>query len=470
MTTLTVAIDKSISIDDRTFAVAGEMGVALTVNVDASLQSLGNGKLTYLDFLQPDGTAYYKGDYDCSSGTFGVTLGATDTVLAYAGDLWIQLVIRDAVPPDGVVVWKSNMLKVVVGNSVGATVPASIAIVPPLTMPATYPAETVTVADAGDLITATNVEDALQEIATNIDTIETNVGTLLYTENNYITDSEPLTTSVNKLDVALKDRADEILVIQATKFKNYIINGGFQVNQRVVSGTVTLSAGVYGHDRWKAGASGCTYTFATSGGVTTITISAGSLVQVVEGISLATDNYALSWTGTAQGKIGSGSFSASGVTGSVTGGSNLSIEFNTGTLSNVMLCRGSIAITYINEVYADVLAQCQRYYYRVTAELAYGFFGTGKAFNADTLNIIVPFHVTMQATPTLETSAMNTFYYETGGTAGNTPTSIVVNASSGGKNAGAINVAKTGAFTTGSYYWLVANNTTSAYIGFIAEL
>lgn len=166
MTTITVTIDKAITIDDRTFAVAGEMGVALTVNVDASIQSLGTGKLTYLDFLQPDGTAYYKGDYDCSSGTFAVTLGATDTVLAYAGDLWIQLVIRDALPPTGVEVWKSNRLKVVVGESVNATIPATIAIVPPLDMPATYPAETVTIADAGTLITSTNVEDALQEIVT----------------------------------------------------------------------------------------------------------------------------------------------------------------------------------------------------------------------------------------------------------------------------------------------------------------
>lgn len=64
--------------------------------------------------------------------------------------------------------------------------------------------------------------------------------------------------------------------------RNKIINGNFNINQRKVSGTVTLSAGVYGHDRWKAGASGCTYTFSASGGVTTIDITAGSLVQIVE--------------------------------------------------------------------------------------------------------------------------------------------------------------------------------------------
>ncbi len=42
--------------------------------------------------------------------------------------------------------------------------------------------------------------------------------------------------------------------IQGTSLiKNKIINGNFDINQRAVSGTVSLSAGVYGHDRWKDG-------------------------------------------------------------------------------------------------------------------------------------------------------------------------------------------------------------------------
>ena len=144
--------------------------------------------------------------------------------------------------------------------------------------------------------------------------------------------------------------------------KNAIINGNFGINQRGVSGTVTLSAGEYGHDRWKAGASGCTYTFATSENVTTLTISAGSLIQVVEDINLLTDTYTLSWTGTAQGKIGAGSFGGSGITGSVTGGSHLNIEFNTGTVSKVQLERGSVATPFEFRSIGQELALCQRYY------------------------------------------------------------------------------------------------------------
>jgi hypothetical protein len=145
-------------------------------------------------------------------------------------------------------------------------------------------------------------------------------------------------------------------------FKNRIINGNFGINQRGVSGTVTLTAGSYGHDRFKGGASGCTYTFATSANVTTLTITAGSLIQVIEGTNLESATYTLSFSGTAQGKIGAGSFSSSGVTGSVTGGSNLNIEFNTGTLSLVQLEKGSTATSFDYRSFGTELALCQRYF------------------------------------------------------------------------------------------------------------
>lgn len=150
----------------------------------------------------------------------------------------------------------------------------------------------------------------------------------------------------------------------ASAVHNRLINGIFNVNARAKSGTVTLTAGQYGHDRWKAGASGCTYTFASSGGITTLTISAGSLIQVVEGASLQTGTHVLSWAGTAQGKIGAGSYAASGVTGSATGGSNLNVEFNTGTLTTVQLEPGSTPTTFEYVSIGQDIEACQRYYYR----------------------------------------------------------------------------------------------------------
>jgi hypothetical protein len=198
---------------------------------------------------------------------------------------------------------------------------------------------------------------------------------------------------------------------QYTGFRNAIINGNFAINQRAVTGTVTLAAGAYGHDRWKAGSSGCTYTFATSGNVTTLTISAGSIIQVIEGSNLYNETYVLSWTGTAQGKIGAGSFAASGVTGSATGGTNLSIEFNTGTVSLVQFEAGSVATPFERRPIGTELALCQRYYWKtfpaVTAPAQNAGVAGSYVFGqlvSGAINChypVVPFPVEMRANPTL---------------------------------------------------------------------
>jgi hypothetical protein len=166
---------------------------------------------------------------------------------------------------------------------------------------------------------------------------------------------------------------------------NRIIDGGFIVNQRTyVSGTA-LSSGTYAHDRWKAGSGGCTYTF-TQGALgvnITITITAGTLVQVIEGCNLAEGGtYVLSWTGTAQGRLNGGSYGASGsvtVTG-WTAGTNLSVEFNTGTLGNVQLVAGSAVSSYAYRPYSTELALCQRYYQKYGNFIISGGYATSGTF------------------------------------------------------------------------------------------
>lgn len=118
--------------------------------------------------------------------------------------------------------------------------------------------------------------------------------------------------------------------------RNKLINPLFTINQRGVSGTVTLAAGAYGHDRMKAGASGCTYTFSTNNGVTTLNITAGSLLQVIEAGAFAGEpgNYVLSWSGSAQGRVNGGAYGSTGqVSAVVDGSANVTVEFNVGTLS-----------------------------------------------------------------------------------------------------------------------------------------
>ena len=189
--------------------------------------------------------------------------------------------------------------------------------------------------------------------------------------------------------------------------KNLIINGDMAINQRGVTGTVSLSAGAYGHDRFKAGAAGATYTFATTANVTTITITAGSLQQVVEGLNIQSGTHTLSWTGTAQGKIDAGSYSASGVTGTLTGGTNATVEFNTGTLTNVQLEEGTTATPFEHLQYGQQLARCQRYYTNVTG--ASTSIVNCAAWSTSTMFGVYNYPTTMRAVPTMTYSALADF-------------------------------------------------------------
>lgn len=192
-------------------------------------------------------------------------------------------------------------------------------------------------------------------------------------------------------------KAADIAMLATTQlgFRNKVVNGNFAVNQGAVSGTVVLAAGAYGHDQWKAGAAGCTYTFATSAGVTTLTISAGSLIQPIEGVSLRTGTYTLSWTGTAQGKIGAGSYGASGLTGSITGGADTTIEFNTGTLSMVQLEPGAKPTVFEFLDPTTDFVRCARFFYAGVVAWS------GQATSAGRAGAQVNYPVAMRASPTL---------------------------------------------------------------------
>lgn len=216
----------------------------------------------------------------------------------------------------------------------------------------------------------------------------------------------------------------------AISYRNRLRNSRFSINQRAVSGTVTLGVGAYGHDGWKAGASGCTYTFATSAGLTTITITAGSLSQVIEGNDVEGGTYCLSWTGTSTGRLNnSGAYGSSGLTGTLTAGSSAYVEFSTGTLSAVQLEPGSVPTPVERRPYALELSICQRYY-----QTSYDGVAPGTASAAANRRVVlstssttpgfqflVGFPVTMRAVPTLTlynptTGAVGSARNETAGT------------------------------------------------------
>lgn len=178
--------------------------------------------------------------------------------------------------------------------------------------------------------------------------------------------------------------------------RNRLINSNFIINQRAKSGTVVLAAGAYGHDRWKAAPGGCTYTFAQSGADVVITITAGKLQQVVEGINMEGGSYCLSWFGTSQGRIGAGAAGPSGVTAAgVAANATCTIEFGTGTLSRVQLEPGTAPTPYERRLFHAEVAGCQRYY-----ETGTGMIGGNGAAGIGSFQWI-PFKVSKRAVPTL---------------------------------------------------------------------
>lgn len=193
------------------------------------------------------------------------------------------------------------------------------------------------------------------------------------------------------------------LTSDLTTTRNGIMNGNFAVNQRLVSGTVTLAAGVYGHDRWKAGAAGCTYTFATNGADTTLTITAGSLMQVVEGANVEGGVYILSRSGSAQARIGvngaapTGSYAALPLSSAnASAGQAVTVEFSTGTLGLVQLENSPVATPFGRRHYGAELMLCQRYY-----QVIQGGDLMAAAYSASDVMCAIRFNVDMRTAPTM---------------------------------------------------------------------
>ena len=208
--------------------------------------------------------------------------------------------------------------------------------------------------------------------------------------------------------------------------KNKIINGDFKVNQKAFTSPLTLVAGVpstgagYGHDMWRGGASGCTYSFTNANlGLSSVaTITAGSLITAVESVNIDATTYVLSWTGTAVARIGvngaapSGNFAASPiyVTTAVIG-TQTSVEFamsgslggssivntGTGTLSLVQMEEGVYKTTFERKLYDQVLRECQRYLPYWNSQAMFGF---GTALNGGTGVVLLPYFVPPRVYPT----------------------------------------------------------------------
>jgi len=187
--------------------------------------------------------------------------------------------------------------------------------------------------------------------------------------------------------------------------RNILFNADFRINQRGYVSAATLAAGAYGHDRFKAGASGGNYSFTQLNSSTQVTIASGkSLIQVVEDKNVVGGSYVLSWTGTALARVGVNSATPSGtfvvspilITGQ-TAGTTMSVEFNAGTLNTAQLEIGTVATPFERRPIGLELALCQRY-----CEIVKMTGMTGTAGDSGTqLAMAQPYKVSKRATPSI---------------------------------------------------------------------
>jgi hypothetical protein len=147
--------------------------------------------------------------------------------------------------------------------------------------------------------------------------------------------------------------------------RNRLINSGFQCNQNgYISGSNNVAAFQYtAFDRWRTGQNGWTLTFTATKPATTVTVTQGTMQQVIDGTFIEGGTYVLSWQGTATARVNTGAYSTSplvctGAT-SITAGANTTIEFNTGSVLKPQFEPGDTASQW--EVRFDDQALCERY-------------------------------------------------------------------------------------------------------------
>jgi hypothetical protein len=101
--------------------------------------------------------------------------------------------------------------------------------------------EVVASPDFTTSVESTSEYTALSALSAEITAATTNIGDLLYTEDNYITDEEPLTESVDKLDMRAKDNADAIAADVANFLTGWIPAG--ETWTYASASTITVASG-----------------------------------------------------------------------------------------------------------------------------------------------------------------------------------------------------------------------------------
>jgi len=137
-------------------------------------------------------------------------------------------------------------------------------------------------------------------------------------------------------------------------------------------------------------------------------------------------------------------------------------------ITGVQLELGSVATTFkrAGGNIQGELAACQRYYYRSGGSATYEVFGWGIAASTNALYIQTKAPVTMRVAPTSVEYSSLTLVDQVGGSFAATAVGVNI----AGKDITQVYCTVASGLTQFRSYYLTANNSTSAYLGFSAEL
>jgi hypothetical protein len=207
---------------------------------------------------------------------------------------------------------------------------------------------------------------------------------------------------------AAADNATGVLAGTAFGLRNVLLNPLWWYAQRLgaigAGVNYTVAAGTYFRDRWKAGAAGLTFNLSAG----TLNIIAGSAQQIVQGRNLPfTNNYTLSWFGTAAGSI-NGTSVANGGHIMLSGYQHATVEFTGGTLYRPQLEFGSSKTTPELRPMDLERILCQQYYQKSYSDLVVpGTVTTDGAVHGIAISALllgnptIQFQVPMRATPAI---------------------------------------------------------------------
>jgi predicted secreted protein len=152
---------------------------------------------------------------------------------------------------------------------------------------------------------------------------------------------------------------------------------------------------------------------------------------------------------------------------------SIGIQNNTFDIWGVQVEAGNVATAFqtATGTLQGEIALCQRYYYRTSGNGGYRRFGMGQAYGTGNVVAYIAFPVTMRTNPTaVEQSGTASHYAVTNSTAGPVVCNTVPSFDNANNNGSTVLFTTASGLTAGNATTVMDNTTSSAYLGWSAEL